>query len=164
MGLDRLTIRPASERDLLGLLSVKPDEILHRERLARQERGEVVYLVAGDTLHAVLGFVLLKWHGDAHHDAYPMLEDLLVRPEYRSRGIGTRLLHHAETLCRERGLSHVGLGVSPTDNPRAKALYERLGYQDTGEPPQYDVYASVDDTGQRHFYEDCCIHMVKALE
>ncbi len=163
MGIARLILRAATERDLLGLLSVKPDETLHRERLARQERGEAVYLVAGDALHPVLGFVLLKWHGDAHHDAHPVLEDLLVRPEYRSRGVGTRLLLHAEALCRERGLAHVGLGVNSADNPRACALYQRLGYRDTGEPPQYDVYASIDETGQRHLYEDCCIHMVKTL-
>ena len=159
MAVDRLLIRPATDHDLIGLLSVKPDPILHHERLARQETGAVTYLIAGDTQRAVLGFVLLKWQGETH----PVLEDLIVRTEYRNQGIGTRLISYAEHLCRQRSLTRLGLGVNPNDNPRAKSLYERLGYIETGEPPQYDVYARTDEDGQRQLYEDWCVPMVKEL-
>lgn len=164
MPLDLLTIRAAAAQDLVGLLSVKPDELLHRERLARQTRGEAAYLIAGNLHHPVLGFVFLKWRGDLHRNPYPILEDLLVRPDFRSLGIGTRLLDYAESLCRSRCFTQIGLGVHPTHNPRAKALYERLGYAETGEPPQYDLYSYTDETGQRRFYEDCSIHLVKNLQ
>jgi len=163
MVIEPLEIRAATDRDLTDLLGVKPDTVLHRERLARQGRGEVTYLVAGVAGHPVAGYVLVKWRGDVRHDDLPVLEDLLVRPPFRSRGIGTKILRHAERLCRARGLKRLGLGVNPADNPRALALYERLGYRDSGEPPAYDVYAFTDETGQRRLYEDCCHFLTKDL-
>lgn len=163
MALDRPFIRAASDQDMLGLLGIKPDEILHRDRLERQERGHAAYLLAGDATHAALGFVLLKWHGDGHAREYPILEDLLVREEFRGLGLGTRLITQAENLCRQRGVAQVGLGVNSADNPRAYALYGRLGYRESGEPAQFDVYAEIDEDGQRRLYENWCVHMVKDL-
>lgn len=164
MVIEPLEIRDATPADLPELIGVKPDAPLHRERLERQARGEVTYLVAGVAEQPVLGYVLIKWHGDSRHNEFPMLEDLLVRPPVRGRGVGARLMLHAESLCRARGLNRLGLGVNPTDNPRAKELYERLGYHDAGEPPRYDVYAVTDETGQRRLYEDCWILLTKALD
>lgn len=163
MVIEPLEIRDATPSDLHELIGVKPDELLHRDRLDRQIRGETTYLVAGAAGHPVLGYVLIKWRGDSRHTGFPILEDLLVRPPFRSRGIGARLIHHAEALCRARGAGRLGLGVNPTDNPRAKALYERLGYQDAGEPPHYDVYSIIDETGQRRLYEDRWILLTKPL-
>jgi len=163
MVIEPLEIRAAAESDLADLIGAKPDPILHQERLARQARGEVTYLVAGVAGHPVLGYVLVKWRGDSRHDQFPVLEDLLVRPPFRGRSVGSQLLLHAERLCRERGIGRLGLGVNPTDNPRAKALYERLGYEDAGEPPHYDVYAITDETGQRRLYEDCWHFLTKDL-
>lgn len=164
MVIEPLDIRAATLSDLPELIGVKPDALLHRERLERQGRGEVTYLVAGAPGHPVLGYVLVKWRGDSRHREFPMLEDLLVRPPFRSRGIGARLLSHAEALSRARGLVRLGLGVNPSDNPRAQALYERLGYQDAHEPPRYDVYAITDETGQRRLYEDRWILLTKKLD
>jgi ribosomal protein S18 acetylase RimI-like enzyme len=163
MAPDQLTIRQAGEHDLIGLLSVKPDARLHWERLACQARGEAAYLVAGNALHPILGYVLLKWCDDHHRAPSPILQDLLVRPDFRSLGVGTGLLRHAETLCCARGLTQIDLRVHPTNNPRAKMLYERLGYRETSDPPQYEIYSFTDETGQRRFYEDCSIQMVKSL-
>lgn len=163
MALDRPFIRRATDHDVLGLLGIKADEILHRERLERQERGLAAYLLAGDAAHPALGFVLLKWHGDTHSHEYPVLEDLLVREEFRGLGLGSRLIAHAENLCRQRSIAQIGLGVNSADNPRAYALYERLGYRETGEPAQFDVYAEIDENGQRRLYENWCVHMVKDL-
>lgn len=53
---------------------------------------------------------------------------LAVRPEFQGRGIGTRLLHHAETRARRAGLAVCSLGVE-ADNDGARRLYERVGYQ-----------------------------------
>lgn len=163
MVIEPLEIRDATPADLPELIGVKPDAPLHRERLERQARGEVTYLVAGVAEQPVLGYVLIKWHGDSRHNEFPMLEDLLVRPPVRGRGVGARLIRHAESLCRARSVKRLGLGVNPTDNPRAKALYERLGYQDAGEPPRYDIYAVTDETGQRRLYEDRWILLTKDL-
>lgn len=53
---------------------------------------------------------------------------LAVLPEFQGRGIGTRLLHHAETRARLAGLKVCSLGVE-ADNDGARRLYERSGYQ-----------------------------------
>jgi ribosomal protein S18 acetylase RimI-like enzyme len=50
-----------------------------------------------------------------------------VSPYERGRGIGRELILHLENVARERGFPRAGLDVAET-NPRARALYERLGY------------------------------------
>lgn len=49
-----------------------------------------------------------------------------MRPLW-SLGLATRLLTEAERRVRGRGLEWVVLGVED-NNPKARALYERLGY------------------------------------
>jgi ribosomal protein S18 acetylase RimI-like enzyme len=51
--------------------------------------------------------------------------------ELRVLGIGTHLVSAAESRIRKRGLSVAQLDVE-LDNPRARALYERLGYREAG--------------------------------
>jgi ribosomal protein S18 acetylase RimI-like enzyme len=51
---------------------------------------------------------------------------LSVRPALQSCGIGTILILAAEQRIRARGLRRAELGVEES-NPRARALYERLG-------------------------------------
>ena len=52
---------------------------------------------------------------------------LAVMPHLQSCGVGTMLIRALENRARARGASHVDLGVTD-GNPRARALYERLGY------------------------------------
>jgi GNAT superfamily N-acetyltransferase len=57
-----------------------------------------------------------------------LLEALAVHPAMRGRGVGTRLILAAEDLALARGLTDVRLDVVDT-NPRARRLYERLGFR-----------------------------------
>jgi ribosomal protein S18 acetylase RimI-like enzyme len=57
------------------------------------------------------------------------LWQLATAEELQSLGIGTRLIAVAEARMRERGVRVAELGVED-DNPRARALYERLGYRE----------------------------------
>jgi GNAT superfamily N-acetyltransferase len=57
-----------------------------------------------------------------------LLDGLGVQAELRSRGIGTALLEAVNRRARELDKTEVILEVVNT-NPRAKALYERFGYQ-----------------------------------
>lgn len=52
-------------------------------------------------------------------------------PAFRQRGIGKLLLSAAISTAWSRGLQRIELTVRE-DNGRAKALYERLGFQDEG--------------------------------
>jgi RimJ/RimL family protein N-acetyltransferase len=54
-----------------------------------------------------------------------------IIPGYRDQGLGARLLQAIIDTCWAKGLTRIELTVR-TDNPRAIALYERLGFQHEG--------------------------------
>jgi len=57
-------------------------------------------------------------------------------PEYRGRGIGTRLLALAEEHARDRGFKKVSLIVFE-QNTGAKQLYDRAGYEEVSREAVY---------------------------
>lgn len=61
------------------------------------------------------------------HPGAGSLWQLSVHPALRSCGIGTVLVRAAEQRILARGLDRAEIGVE-LSNPRARALYERLGY------------------------------------
>lgn len=88
------------------------------------------------------------------------IHQLATMPALQSCGLGTILIAAAEERIRRRGLVRAELGVEQ-DNPRARALYERLGYVvfDT-RPDSWDEEAP-DGTIRR--YETVCAIMAKEL-
>jgi len=56
---------------------------------------------------------------------------IAILPGYRDQGLGPRLLHTAIDAAWAKGLTRIELCVR-TDNPRAIALYARLGFQHEG--------------------------------
>ena len=63
------------------------------------------------------------------------LWQLAVHGALQSCGIGTILIQAAEQRIRARGLHRAELGVEE-HNPRARTLYERLGYTAYGREPE----------------------------
>ncbi len=59
-----------------------------------------------------------------------------VRPRWRGRGVGAALLARVMRGYRGEGLSHAALSVN-RDNPAALRLYERLGFEITGDRVMY---------------------------
>jgi ribosomal protein S18 acetylase RimI-like enzyme len=55
------------------------------------------------------------------------LAHLGVTPGQRGAGFGTQLIEHLLALGRASGFARAGLDVATT-NPRAQALYERMGF------------------------------------
>ncbi len=103
-----------------ALLAMLSDET--RERyLARQ----------GETL---VGVLVLEMKGAF----VGYIQTVFVAPEFRDQGIGTRLVHFAEQRIL-RDVPNVFLCVS-SFNPRARRLYERLGYRVVGELSDYLIY------------------------
>jgi len=101
-------------------------ERLPLNRLA-QPGGE--YLVAWDGSEPV-GHAHLDWRLDP-----PELQDVFVREPLRRRGIGSALCAAAERHVAKRGGRRIGLEVSEED-PAARALYEKVGYHQTDDPPR----------------------------
>lgn len=88
-------------------------------------------------LRAVYGWMGAAWRlpllaglSDGVDNDRFLLDGLCVASSARSTGIGRALLAAIEDEARARGYAHVRLDVIDT-NWRAKALYERLGYQVT---------------------------------
>ncbi len=83
-----------------------------------------------------------------------------VRPDFRGLGIGTELIRSAETRLAEHGFHEAVIAVSK-DNPEARRLYERLGYQvfmeDAGE------WSYLDDQLQRRQVVEACWVLEKQL-
>lgn len=96
--------------------------------LDRVESGEVDYLV----VRAPSGYPIAKGGIDyASKPGTGTLTQLSTADELQGRGIGAHLIAVAEQRMRQRGVHTAELGVED-DNPRARALYERLGYRAVG--------------------------------
>jgi ribosomal protein S18 acetylase RimI-like enzyme len=125
--------------------------------LDRAGRGEADYLAAcpPSGLPVALGGV-----DYAKIPGAGVLWQLAVHQALQSCGIGTILIHAAEQRIRARGLHRAELGVEE-NNPRARALYERLGYVAYGrEPDSWDEEAP---DGSITRYETVCTLMRKDL-
>ncbi|HEV2687510.1 MAG TPA: GNAT family N-acetyltransferase, partial [Bryobacteraceae bacterium] len=79
------------------------------------------------------GFIMINVNGD--FAGY--IKSICVAPEQRGSGIGTELIRFAEErIFRQHPNVFM---LSSSFNPRARALYERLGYRMVGEITDYIV-------------------------
>ena len=62
--------------------------------------------------------------------------NVTVHPDYRRQGIASHLLKHALRTGREKGARLAILEVRPS-NLAARGLYERFGFREVGERPNY---------------------------
>ncbi|MFI6603003.1 GNAT family N-acetyltransferase [Nonomuraea sp. NPDC050536] len=88
------------------------------------------------------------------------LWQLAVHPALQSCGIGTVLIQAAEQRILGRGLDRAELSVEES-NPRARALYERLGYVGYDRKPEAWDAEGPDGVVRR--YETVCTVMWKPL-
>jgi ribosomal protein S18 acetylase RimI-like enzyme len=126
--------------------------------LDRAARGESEYLVVcpPSGLPVALGGIdYVKIPGAG------VLWQLAVHGMLQSCGIGTILIQAAEQRIRARGLRRAELGVEEC-NPRARALYERLGYVAYGSATESWDDDATDGSVVR--YETVCTLMRKDLD
>jgi ribosomal protein S18 acetylase RimI-like enzyme len=83
----------------------------------------------------VVGMVsLLYTVSTAEGGRVAWLEDLVVDPSYRGRGIGKSLLRFVIAYGRKKGLKRITL-LTDMDNRKAKALYKSHGFKSSGMTP-----------------------------
>lgn len=118
----------------------------HRRALERARRADVDYLAVcpPSGLPVALGRIDYTKSPGAG-----TLWQLAVHGAMQSCGIGTILIHAAEQRIRARGLHRAELGVEEC-NPRARALYGRLGYLAYGREPDSWEEEGPDGTITRH--------------
>lgn len=57
-----------------------------------------------------------------------LIDELYLRDDFRGRGLGTRTLEAVQQRCQDLGVVAVHLVVD-NENPRARSLYERVGFR-----------------------------------
>ena len=125
--------------------------------LERARRGEVDYLAACTPAGLPVALGGIDYTVD---QVSGTLWQLAVHEALQSCGIGTLLIQAAEQRIRARRLRRAELAVEES-NPRARALYERLGYAAYGRKPEaWDEQA---EDGSIRRYETMCTLMRKEL-
>jgi ribosomal protein S18 acetylase RimI-like enzyme len=128
-------LRPAMEedRDFLYSLHCRTmrdviektwgwDQASQRNDFDRRFREYIVSIIESEGQS--VGGLLLESRPDSIY-----IHELQVLPEYQGRGIGTRVVENLIEQAAARGFP-VTLSVVPA-NPRARNLYERLGFEVT---------------------------------
>lgn len=129
-----LRIRQATESDLPAL--EWDGEYIHFRRVYREamkevKKGRRVIFVA-ETDHQHIGQIFVNLHSTWRNSITGLrtgyLHSFRVKPEYRNRGVGRRLILTAEDLLVERGFHRVVISVAKS-NEGAMRLYQNLGYE-----------------------------------
>ena len=114
---------------------------------------------------ALAGIVTLHWnplYAGIAGRAIPEIQDLMVVPGYRRRGVATRLLDLAEHVASSRASQvAIGVGLHPGYNA-AQRLYVLRGYVPDGLGITYDD-RYVEEGEVARFDDLLVLHLVKAL-
>ncbi|MEU1626752.1 N-acetyltransferase [Streptomyces sp. NPDC020096] len=127
------------------------------EQLKRAQLGEVDYLAVCPPTDIPVAKGGIDYRVK---EGVGTLWQLAVHPALQSCGIGSFLVEAAELRIRNRGLRQAELGVEES-NPRARALYERLGYVAYDRQP--DAWDERAPDGSLRRYETMCTLMRKEL-
>ncbi len=106
---------PEPERQAAGL----------RRIIEHPEVGRILVLREGDTIVGMVNllFTVSTFRGGR----VILLEDMVVRPDRRGDGAGSRILQGAIDFARDQGCSRITL-LTDHDNERAIRFYRRHGF------------------------------------
>ncbi|SMF74498.1 Protein N-acetyltransferase, RimJ/RimL family [Xaviernesmea oryzae] len=116
------------ERKYLTFLEAPPLESTRSFILDMIENGHPQFVAVVDG--EVVGWCDIRREGRPSH-AHRGSLGMGIIPGYRDKGLGRRLITAALDAARELGLHRVELHVH-ADNPRAIALYEKVGFMREG--------------------------------
>ena len=161
----KATIRDAVEADLADLQALSGTRAMHADRLREAHLGWMHYLVAVFD-GRVVGFGLIVYSAPSDWDRrehVPLVVNLYVQAAVRSGGIGSALLREMQVRAVRLGFPAIYLRVESENNPRAFALYRRLGFEPLQDKPFLDPYRFTDSAGHTHQGVEWNVEMVKRL-
>jgi len=91
-----------------------------RAAIAPMIRGSLCFMVARSIDGKLVG--MARVISDGYSDAY--IQDVVVLPNYRGRGVGRELVRRLTQFCLERKIAWIGLVAEPG----TQGLYEDLGF------------------------------------
>ena len=159
-GVDSLTIDDLTFDDLDSIEwsggPLHPEWV--RKALDRVASGEVDYLAvrAPNGRPIAIGGIDYKVRADTG-----TMWQLTTVESLRRLGIGTKLIEALEQKILARGFQTATIGVEDT-NPKAKALYERLGYQVYGH--EKESWEEQNENGEKYMYHADVDLLKKALD
>src|ERR1043165_7557205 len=121
-GKEKVVIRHATPADVGALTQLRPPRGLHSDRPDTANKDFILAEVDGKPA----GFGVIYFRGDPmweRPEQVPLVMDVWVAPNLRSRGIGSRMIGALEQSARRRGFPCVYIQVQAEKNPRAVELY-----------------------------------------
>lgn len=142
-----LVLRPASVDDAKALRErcwpqrTEQAVAIRLASIARRRRQKLAWGLVAVAGGEVVGYgQVSRWQDGGE------ISDLIVAPEWREQGIGTMLVRTLAEIAHSEGFPEVEIGAAHS-NPRAMALYERLGFEprrtvqmDFGQGPEPVTY------------------------
>ena len=144
---DQVRVRPATTDDIIplaGLLSIlfaqeadfTPDPEKQRSGLrlilGQPETGRIFCAVADGSIVGMVSLLFSVSTVEGGRVAW--LEDMIVHPGWRGRGIGDRLLQQATTAARDAGCKRIIL-LTDNHNSPAVGFYSKAGFIPSGMIP-----------------------------
>lgn len=162
---DSLRLRDVASGDLATLSVIKPTVALHRDRMRDADNDYIRYMVA-EQENTIVGFGVLVFKSPetwTKMRVLPAIVDLYVKPDLRSQGIGTSMIHEMEKTAFKRGCSEIFIGVDPDFNQRAYSLYLRLGYEPLDKEPYLEHWSFTTSDGELREGDNWIIYLRKEL-
>jgi ribosomal protein S18 acetylase RimI-like enzyme len=135
-----VTIRQANladEKAVLSLLRIYCEEaqtpltdehLLAGLRPLLSENSHGVVLVA--ETDQIVGYSILTWGwGIESGGQEALVDEMLITPSERGKGIGQKLMQASLNRANEQGVKVVFLETE-RDNPRSRKLYQKLGFEE----------------------------------
>ena len=165
MAPEGYVIRDATKEDMAALTRLRnaPEQFV---RYLRRADGQGIRFLVCETAGRLCAFVtlFLRQPKTAPFKAHiPAFSDLYVDRGVRSQGIGSTMITYMERLAVAHGHTRMYVGVAPLKNPRALALYERLGYVPLQDKPYERTAVFYDETGNKTLETYWRLDLVKTL-
>jgi len=128
-------IRKGTKSDVLKLLEKdwawRGDKKTVKQYIQELEKGikEVLVITEGEEPTGELWIFWNSEEDDDHANGKDRahLSTFRIHPDHRGQGLGTKLIHHAFEIIKEKNFKEVTIGAY-VDEPRTQKLYNRWGF------------------------------------